>query len=47
MRARTTARAGRSVAQPFVEPTDRSMRYFELAVSTVALAAAIILFVVR
>jgi len=47
MRARTIIRAGRSVAQPFGEPTDRSMRYLELAVSTLALAAALILFVAR
>lgn len=47
MRARTTVPTGRIVAQPYVEPADRSMRYLELAVSTLALAAALILFVVR
>jgi hypothetical protein len=43
MRARTTVRAARPIAQPM----DRSMRYLEFAVSAAALAAAIALFLVR
>ena len=42
MRART-ARPARPIAQPM----DRSMRYLEFAVSAVALAAALALFLVR
>lgn len=47
MTARTTIRTARPVAPPLAEPVDRSMLYFELAVSAAAIGAAIILFALR